>query len=364
MSLDDVYCRHILEGRLPELIADTATVPLAASMPITHAVPIGRHLSVPIRLKDGTVYGMFCCVGVKADHTLHKRDLQVMKVFADLAAHEIERDVDVAKVAQERQRRIEGIIAQGQIGVAYQPIWGSANDRPIGFECLARFSAKPVRSPDKWFAEAAEVGLGTTLEVATIKLGLSALDVLPPDIYIAVNVSPAAILSSELAEALSDLPAQRIVLEITEHAHVEDYDALLRALYPLRNNGMRLAVDDAGAGYSGLQHILQIHPDLIKLDMALTRHIDIDPARKALAAAMVAFARDTGSCIIAEGVETVSELNTLRSIGIENAQGYFLGRPMPINDAMTLLQRQKPAAQHVAGSAIASDRNDWRSGFF
>jgi EAL domain-containing protein (putative c-di-GMP-specific phosphodiesterase class I) len=150
-------------------------------------------------------------------------------------------------------------------------------------------------------------------------------------------------LGADLLDLLSGLPAERIVLEITEHAHVEDYDALLCALEPLRKNGVRLAVDDAGAGYSGLQHILQIRPDFIKLDMALTRHIDLDPARRALASALVAFARDTGSRIIAEGVETASELNTLRGIGIEKAQGYFLGRPMPIGDAVKLLRRQMVA---------------------
>ena len=154
-------------------------------------------------------------------------------------------------------------------------------------------------------------------------------------------------MGADLLDLLSGLPAERIVLEITEHAHVEDYDALLCALEPLRKNGVRLAVDDAGAGYSGLQHILQIRPDFIKLDMALTRHIDLDPARKALASALVAFARDTGSRIIAEGVETASELDTLRGIGIEKAQGYFLGRPTPIGDAVKLLQRQT-AAQRVA----------------
>jgi EAL domain-containing protein (putative c-di-GMP-specific phosphodiesterase class I) len=88
-------------------------------------------------------------------------------------------------------------------------------------------------------------------------------------------------------------------------------------------------VDDAGAGYSGLHHILRLRPDLIKLDMSLTRDIDTDPARQALAAALVAFAYDTDSRIIAEGVETLQELETLASLGIDRAQGYLLGRPMP-----------------------------------
>jgi EAL domain-containing protein (putative c-di-GMP-specific phosphodiesterase class I) len=110
----------------------------------------------------------------------------------------------------------------------------------------------------------------------------------------------------------------------------------------LRERGVRLAIDDAGAGYSSLRHILQLRPDLIKLDMSLTRNICIDPARKALAAAMVNFARDTGSQIIAEGVETASEFATLRALGAEKAQGYFLGRPLPLEDAAALFRANTP----------------------
>jgi EAL domain-containing protein (putative c-di-GMP-specific phosphodiesterase class I) len=347
-SLDDVYCRHILEGRLPQLIADTADEPVAMAMPITTATPIGKHMSVPIRLPDGSVYGMFCCVGFKADRSLHERDLQMMKVFADLAAFEISRDLEAVKVVKEKQERIKTVIEKRQISTVYQPIWRLENVRPIGFECLSRFSAAPPRSPDKWFAEAAEAGLGTSLELAAIRLGLSALESLSADIYVAVNVSPQTILSGDLPDALEGLPLEQIVLEITEHAHIDDYDRLLRVLYPLRSLGMRLAVDDAGAGYSSLQHILQIRPDLIKLDITLTRNINLDPARKALASALVVFARETGSRIIAEGVETASELSALRGIGIEMAQRYFLGRPMPFHDDVKLFGLNMPAANLVA----------------
>ena len=131
--------------------------------------------------------------------------------------------------------------------------------------------------------------MGTALELAAIRKGLSALASLPADIYIAVNISPETILSGDLPDALKGVPAEQILLEITEHAHIEEYERLLRALQPLRVRGVRLAENDAGAGYSGLQHILQIHPDFIKLDMALTRNINLDPARKALAAALASW---------------------------------------------------------------------------
>jgi EAL domain-containing protein (putative c-di-GMP-specific phosphodiesterase class I) len=347
-SLDDIYCRHILEGRLPQLIPDTSAEPVAMALPITQAVPVGKHMSVPIRMTDGSVYGMFCCLGFKADPSLHERDLQMMKVFADLTAFEISRDHEANKVAKEKEDRIRNVIESGQMAVVYQPIWELGNPRPVGFECLARFAEEPRRSPDKWFAEAAEAGLGTALELAAIRKALSVAASLPEDVYIAVNVSPETIVSGDLPDALKGMPTEQIVLEITEHAHIADYERLLAELHPLRKGGVRLAVDDAGAGYAGLQHILQIHPDLIKLDITLTRNINLDPARKALAAALVAFARDTDSRIIAEGVETQLELNALRSIGIEKAQGYFLGRPMPFAEAVKLRGRTKPATIRVA----------------
>jgi predicted signal transduction protein with EAL and GGDEF domain len=247
-SLDDVYCRHVLEGRLPEIIADTSAEPFAMALPVTQAVPIGKHMSVPIRLADGRAYGMFCCLGRTADRSLHERDLQMMKAFADLTAFEINRDLEAKKATEEKQARIASMIARAELSIVYQPICDIGTGRAVGLECLSRFSGSPSRPPDRWFAEAAEVGLGAGLELTAIRAALSALPAFPEDIYLAVNVSPATILSSELPDALADLPAGRIVLEVTEHAQVADYDQLRGALAPLRSRGMRLAVDDAGAG--------------------------------------------------------------------------------------------------------------------
>jgi len=335
-SLDDIYCRHILAGRLPELIPDTADEPLAMSLPITTALPIGKHASVPIRLQDGTIHGMFCCLGFEPDPTLHERDLRMMRVFADLTGIEISRDLDARKLAHDKAARIRTAIDDNQMSMAFQPIRHLQQHRVVGFECLARFSGTPHRTPDKWFAEAAEVGLGTRLEVAAIRLALSALPSFPTDVYLAVNVSPDTVLTEEFAAVMRDQPAERIVLEITEHAHVADYEVLLGALQPLLARGMRLAVDDMGAGYSSLQHIVRLRPNLIKLDMDLTRDIDSDPARQALTAALTTFARKTGSGVIAECVETAAQLETLQSIGVHKAQGYFLGRPTPLADAVKL----------------------------
>ena len=344
-SLDEVYCRHILEGRLPELIPDTSMEPLAKSMPITAASHIGCHVSVPIRLPDGRPYGMFCCIGFEANPSLNARDLQTMRAFADLAAFEINRDLAVLEAVGEKRERIGDVIDARQFSIVYQPVWDIASGQAVGFECLSRFSALPNRPPNEWFGEAAEVGLGAALELAAIRVALGALASLPDRLHLAMNASAETIMSREFADLMNASPPERVVIEITEHTDVDDYEDLLLALQPLRKRGFRLAIDDAGAGYSSLRHILNLRPDYIKLDIDLIRHIDIDPARRALASALITFARDTGSIIIAEGVETASEFATLRSLGVEQAQGYFLGRPMPLEAAIRSIEPVQPPAR-------------------
>jgi EAL domain-containing protein (putative c-di-GMP-specific phosphodiesterase class I) len=345
-SLDDVYCRHILAGRLPELIPDTAAESLAMALPITAALPIGAHLSVPVRLPDGSIHGMFCCLGFAANASLNQRDLQMMRAFADLAAHEIHEQLEEAREARIRADRIQTVLDNGQLTIAYQPIWNIGQHRPVGFECLARFTGTPSRPPNLWFSEAAEIGRGPELELAAVRLALQALPRLPQDAYLAVNVSPETVLAPAFLPVLEGHPLGRIVLEVTEHAAIANYAGLTDRLRSLRGAGMRLAVDDAGAGYAGLHHILELRPDLIKLDMGLTRDVDCDPARQALAAALVAFARDTGSEIIAEGVETQAELDALRALGVGLAQGYLLGRPMPLAALACLMEAHPP--RHAA----------------
>jgi EAL domain-containing protein (putative c-di-GMP-specific phosphodiesterase class I) len=287
---------------------------------------------------------MFCCAGFEANRSLNSRDLQTLRAFADLAAFEINRELKVVEARAEKFARITAVIDSGQFSMVYQPIWDMQSRRAIGFECLTRFAAEPVRPPNEWFNEAAEVGLGKTLELAAIRKGLGALSSLPEPQHLAINASVETVLSREFPPVLEGLPLERIVLEITEHAEVDDYERLLNVLERLRKRGMKLAVDDAGAGYSSLRHILNLRPDFIKLDMDLIRHIDLDPARRALTSALIVFARDTDSCIIAEGVETASEFATLRTLGVEQAQGYFLGRPLPLGQALRSIDPEPSAA--------------------
>jgi EAL domain-containing protein (putative c-di-GMP-specific phosphodiesterase class I) len=201
-------------------------------------------------------------------------------------------------------------------------------------EALARFQVEPVRSPDVWFADAGRVGRQVELELAAVRAHTQAFeDAALGPCYVSLNVSPEVIVDRGLFDALAGLPWDRIVLEVTEHAPVTDYAALADALAPFRAAGGRLAVDDAGAGFASLRHILWLEPDIIKLDISLTRDIDTDRRRRALAAALITFANELGISIVAEGVETRPELDTLRSLGVRFGQGWFLRKPCPLTEA-------------------------------
>jgi PAS domain S-box-containing protein len=235
-----------------------------------------------------------------------------------------------ATTRRQARRRVEDVLAEQTIRMVFQPIVNLATGRTVGAEALARFAGTPPRPPDVWFADAADVGLGTQLEMAAIRAALDTLDQLPADAYVSLNVAPTTAVCSELAELLRRIPGERIVLELTEHASVDDYAALTETLTPLRRTGIRLAVDDAGAGFASFRHILNLRPDIIKLDVALTRGMNTDPARRALAAALLAFSREIGAEIVAEGIETAAELDALQALGINHGQGYLLARPGPL----------------------------------
>jgi EAL domain-containing protein (putative c-di-GMP-specific phosphodiesterase class I)/FixJ family two-component response regulator len=230
--------------------------------------------------------------------------------------------------------RIRQALDGDSLTMLYQPVYDLTSRTMVGCEALARFLTEPVRGPDRWFADAASVGLGTPLELAAIGTALRALQVLPEPMFLAVNASPGTLLHPDLPTLCLTADCRRLVLELTEHVPIEDYQAVHAATVPLRGRGLRLAVDDTGAGYAGFRHLLGIRPDIIKLDVSLTRDVDTDPARCALASALVTFTNRVGATLIAEGVETAGELATLRELNVQWAQGYHLGRPQPIPDIL------------------------------
>lgn len=335
--MEETYCRRIIEGELPELMPDIRDFPLASAMPVTAALNIGSYVSAPIRLADGSVYGTFCCYSHAPDPSLNERDLAMMHVCADMTARQIDKERQETRKRKEIEERLRPMLSGERMSIVYQPIYDLARDRVTGFEALSRFDATPPLSPDRFFHDAHSVGMGSALEAKAIQLGLQALQHFPSDVYVSVNISPEALLSSDLQQLFDGVELQRVTLEITEHAAIEQYEELDAILRPLRARGVHLAVDDAGAGYASFRHILQLEPDRIKLDCSLTKQVDSDPTRRALIAAFVRFSEDTGAKLIAEGVETTSELQALRSLGVAKAQGFFLCRPLPLEQALTLL---------------------------
>jgi len=338
MPMDAGYCLRVVQGKVPQLIPDTARVPAALEIPETTALPIGSHMSVPIVLTDGRIYGTFCCFSFEAKMDLDERDLHMMRAFAQLLAIQVEGNLEAVRNHGAKVERISSVLEMGQPRIVYQPIYRLSDQKIIGIECLSRFDMEPRRPPDAWFNEANEIGLGMRLEINAMLTALDGLRNVPGDFYVAVNVSPQTLINGDILEYLDVVDASRIVLEITEHALVDDYLPLQETVEKLRAAGVRFAVDDAGAGYSNMRHILTLHPEIIKMDISLTRNIDSDTPRKALAAAMIGFGKQTGSHVVAEGVETQRELEALEALGVHEVQGYHLSHPLSRDALLSVLR--------------------------
>lgn len=237
-----------------------------------------------------------------------------------------------------RRNRIQAVLDAGGPQIVVQPIVDLRTRTVVGHEALSRFAGPPQQGPDKWFADAVAVGLGAELELAAVRGALATLAAMPGPGYLSVNVSATTAASTALFDLLggAGVARNRIVLELTEHTDVADYPTLFTALTHFRALGVRVAVDDAGAGFASLSHILQLRPDVVKLDVALVRGIHTDPARRALVAGLLIFAKEIGACLVAEGVETEGELAALRHVGVTHGQGYYLGRPAPLPVPVTV----------------------------
>lgn len=323
------YCSRVLDGTLPAAIPDARGHALAALLPITERLGIGSYVGAPVRLPDGTLFGMLCCVGRGPHPHLGASETRLMDALASSLGEDLARAASRQPSGAIPRRAVERAVAGEGLDVVVQPIVSLAEMRVVGVEALTRFR-DPPESPDRWFTRAAELGLGEELELAAIRSALALLPLLPADAYLSVNVSPGTVLGSGLRAALAAADARRVVLEITEHSSVARYDELLGGLAALRELGVRVAVDDAGAGYASFRHILMLRPDAIKLDRDMVHGVDRDRARESLVGALASFAESLGATVVAEGVETAGELDVLVRAGIACGQGYYLARPGPL----------------------------------
>ena len=231
----------------------------------------------------------------------------------------------IPSIKQQRAEIDELLASAAPIKPVYQPLVELATGRLIGFEALSRFDWDPPRPPDAWFNQAARCGRGLALEMAAIKAALAA-PARPRGTYLSLNFSPSALSSSKIMSILPN-DMSDIVVEVTEHELASEDGGLEDGLAKMRARGARIAVDDAGAGYAGLNQVMRVQPDVIKLDRSLIEGVHADGAKAALVEFFVMFARRVGAGVCTEGIETLEELRCLINLGVTYGQGYLLGRP-------------------------------------
>lgn len=232
--------------------------------------------------------------------------------------------------------RVADVLDRQAYVVVFQPVVELATGRLAAVEALTRFTATPRRPPQVWFAEAESVGRGVELQLATARAAVRHVGRLPPRVALTLNVGPDALFSRSLLALVESVGPRRVVLELTEHLRVDDYERLRSVLADLRLRGIRLSIDDTGAGFASMRHILELAPEFIKLDRQLIAGIDGDDVRRSMVGALVGFAHTSGIRVVAEGIERLPELQAVRQLGVDFAQGYLLRRPGPLPGALAL----------------------------
>jgi diguanylate cyclase (GGDEF)-like protein len=209
-----------------------------------------------------------------------------------------------------------------------QPIVEIRSGQVHAFEALARFHTRGTSSPLHWFSLADEFGLRDELELACLHAALRLLPERPADSRLSVNLSGPLLVDPRTQALLDAQPTLAgLILEVTENSLLGDTAGLHAAITKLLSREVRFAVDDMGAGYSGLRQLTILRPTYLKLDRALIKDIDADPDRAALITALLSYARQTGGYLVAECVETPTELAALAHLGVPLVQGYYLGPP-------------------------------------
>ena len=281
----------------------------------------------PIRYA-GELVGMLAAFAPGADAVTRMTEtLPALVQFADLAGILIGPAISERTVAGVARRRIRNVIDSKAFHPVYQPIVDLATNDIVGYEALTRFDSG--QRPDLVFADAWAAGLGPDLEIATLRLAAETSVALPLARWLSVNASPGMLAARPDAADVANLAGRPIVVEITEHEVVGDYDKM-RAAVRAFGRDARLSVDDAGAGAANFAHIVGLRPDFVKVDIGLVRDINRDVGRQALMVGMRHFARASGCWLIAEGIETQAEADTVTALGVEFGQGYLFGRPEPV----------------------------------
>jgi len=316
------YVERLEAGEIPSVICDVPSDSRASDLPVIGAL-VGSVVGVPLRLSDGSLYGALCSLSHQPNPALGEPEVRFMSMLGELVVH----DLDERSTQQKLSANIIGLIEAETVDVAYQPIFDVRSNRCLGIEALARFP-EPFTRPDHTFALAERLGLGLQLEELVIRRAWEALGLLGEGQFLALNLTPASLLAlARRANQRPEVALSALVVEVTEHTAIDAYGDLRRELEQLCQRGLRIAVDDAGAGYASLRHVLELGPDIVKIDRSLIHGLADDRARRIAVSAFVALAHDLGSNVVAEGVELPADYDAICELGVDAAQGYLLGRP-------------------------------------
>lgn len=332
VPVSESVCLASIMGRAPGTVADTRQHRVTRRLAWDRPVSIGAFAAAPVQLPSGALFGGLCVAHHAPLPDLGPVTQPFLAAMAEVLGAQLELEQHTQRQSQSERDIITSLFAGGRMSIVLQPIVDLTSGATVGVEALSRFATDPPRPPHLWFSAAARQGRGVELEAAAIARALHLLPSLPAGWYMSVNASPDLVQSGALDELVTDGADDRLVVEITEHAAVADYDGLLATLHGMRARGGRIAVDDAGAGFASLRHVVQLQPDMIKIDGSLIRGLDTEPLHRAMVESLVSFAASTGATLVAEAVETPSELAVLQDLGVAVAQGYLFASPGPLAD--------------------------------
>lgn len=313
---DRSYTRGILSGTVPAVAADTHWHPATRDLPATRTSGVRSYAAAPI-----SATALLICASGTRTPGLDERAAQFLLLLADV----VEEQMRCSHLGE--AGRIQEALDAARFRMVYQPIVALSHGGVVGYEALARFDDPGWPSPAHAFEAAIRAGVGVQLELLTMRSALQQLPAMPSGGRLNVNLSAEALMTPSVVDLLLHHAEYPLSVEITEHTQVPDYVLLAEPLEDLRRAGVQIVVDDAGAGFANFVHLLKLRPSVIKLDIEIVRGVDQDPMRLALTRSLVGFAEEAKVALVAEGIETAGELQTLRALGVGFGQGFIVGRP-------------------------------------
>jgi len=322
-------CHDIEAGSFPAMSADIAQDPRAEKSTVLTELRTRAYTVTPLLDPGNDAYGLLFCMARRPRPSLQERHGQFLRLAAAFLSDSL---LDLRHMWEARSQvwsAISDLIDAGGPRIAYQPIVRLDTGVTTAVEALARFPTRCCghsHNTEDWFLDAHLVGLSIELEMLAARRAIAALPALADGTGLAINASPSTL--AALLDLICDLPGhERLIIEITEQENCLAKPEAMQALDHIHDLGILIAIDDTGTGYSGLEQLVKLRPDIIKLDHVLTHGINRDPARRALAAGLVQLAREIDGMVVAEGLETTAERDAVVDAGIFYGQGYLLGKP-------------------------------------